>query len=190
MTIVHPGWGGGANWMGAAADPDTGIIYVPSINSAATAFSLFVPDPARSNFKYMAKLEGRLKGPEGLPLFKPPYAHVTAIDLNSGDRLWEIPIGDGPRAHPLLKNLNLPPLGDFVRGYPLLTKSLLFITNSGTSAPNFRAFNKRTGETIWEYTLPNSPSGTPMTYRVNGKQYIVLAAGGRDKAELIALSLP
>lgn len=191
MTIVHPGWGGGGNWNGMSVDPETNMAYIPSSNNSISTYGLVKPDPARSNFKYIANLGRGPQGPEGLPLFKPPYSHVTAIDLNTGDHVWEIPIGDGPRDHPALKDLNLPALGGFGRGFPLLTKSLLFITNGGTKEANFRAIDKKTGKTVWEMTLESSPSGTPMTYQAKGKQYIVVATGGgRNPAQLVALSLP
>lgn len=191
MTIVHPGWGGGANWPGASLDPDTGMLYVPSVNNSGNTFALYVPDAARSNFTLMAKLGRGPDGPDGLPLFKPPYSHITAIDLNTGEHVWEIPLGDGPRDHPLLKDLDLPPMGDGRRGFPLLTKTLLFITNGGADKTNFRAIDKKTGDTVFEYIIPGSPTGTPMTYRVDGKQYIVVAVGAtRKPSKLVALSLP
>ncbi len=191
MTIVHPGWGGGGNWMGMSADPETGMVYIPSTNNAISAYGLVKPDPARSNFDYIAKLSRGPQGPEGLPLFKPPYSHVTAIDLTTGEHAWVAPIGDGPRYNPAIKDLNLPPLGGFARGFPLLTKTLLFVTNSGVKNPNIRALDKATGKVVWSDTLPGSPSGTPMTYRVGGKQYIVVAmGGGRSSAGLVALNLP
>jgi len=176
--------------MGAAFDPEAMMIYVPSLNNAASTYRLVKPDAARSNFDYIGQLGRGPEGPEGLPLFKPPYLHVTAIDLKTGDTAWTIPIGDGPRDHPALKDLNLPPLGDFGRAFPLATKSLLIITSSGDDKPNLRAIDKKTGQVIHEMTLPGSPSGTPMTYSVGGKQYIVVAVGGgRDPAELVAVAL-
>lgn len=192
MTIVHPGWFGGANWMGAAYDPDAQRIFIPSLNNAMSTYRLVKPDPARSNFDYIAELGRGPEGPEGLPIFKPPYLHVTAIDLKTGEHAWEIPIGDGPRNHPAIAHLNLPPLGATGgRAHPLATKSLLFITHAAEDEPNFRAIDKETGETVHQMTLPGSPSGTPMTYSAGGKQYIVAAVGGgRAPAELIALALP
>jgi len=191
MTIVHPGWGGGGNWNGMSVDPETKMAYIPSTNNSISAYGLVKPDAARSNFDYIAKLGRGPQGPEGLPLFKPPYSHVTAIDLNTGEHAWVIPIGDGPIDNSAIKHLNLPPMGGRGRGSPVLTKSLLFITSRGTKEANFRAIDKKTGETVWETTLEGSPSGTPMTYEAEGKQYIVVATGGgRSPAGLTALSLP
>jgi quinoprotein glucose dehydrogenase len=108
--------------------------------------------------------------------------------------------GDGPRDHPLLKSLNLPPLGHASRGAPLVTKTLLFTfdgdqvntrTPPGGGGKKFRALDKLTGRTIWETDLDAGATGAPMTYMYKGKQYIVAAIGGRDHpAEFVALALP
>lgn len=111
MTIVHPGWGGGGNWQGLSVDPDTNMAYIPSSNNSISTYGLVKPDAARSNFDYIAKLGRGPQGPEGLPLFKPPYSHVTAINLNTGEHEWVIPIGNGPIDNPAIKDLNLPPMG-------------------------------------------------------------------------------
>ncbi|HMX27429.1 MAG TPA: PQQ-binding-like beta-propeller repeat protein, partial [Blastocatellia bacterium] len=92
-TINLPGWAGGGNWWGAAFDPETGMLYVPSISSPITV-TLRKPDPARSNFNYRAMI-GSVTGPQGLPLFKPPYGRITAIDLNKGEHAWQVVHGDG-----------------------------------------------------------------------------------------------
>jgi quinoprotein glucose dehydrogenase len=87
-----------------------------------------------------------VKGPRGLPLFKPPYSSITAYDMNRGEKLWTIPHGDGPRDHPALRDLKLPQLGSLEKpGGPLLTKTLLFL-GQGLVSSKFRAFDKRTGQ--------------------------------------------
>ena len=111
-----------------------------------------------------------------------------------------VPIGDGPRDHPRLKGLNLPPLGTQGRRAPLATKTLLFLGEGdhtavripyGGGGNKFRAYDKATGQVIWETEFPAGTTGAPMTYMVNGKQYIVVAIGGLEHpAELVALSLP
>jgi quinoprotein glucose dehydrogenase len=195
-TIVKPGYSGGANWWGAAVDPETGFLYVPSW----AAFSLAAmrkPPPEREYVGYApgrigdAGLACCLQGPRGLPLFKPPYSSITAYDMNAGEQLWTIPHGDGPRDHPELRGLNLPPLGSLEKpGGPLLTKTLLFI-GQGLVSSKFRAFDKRTGKKVWEYDLPAKSSAAPITYMLDGKQYIVLAIGGGDQRdEFVAFSLP
>jgi quinoprotein glucose dehydrogenase len=112
------------------------------------------------------------------------------------------PNGDGPRFHPLLRDLNLPPLGYPNRAAPLLTKTLLFLGEgsnaiSGTAnvdwtwGKKFRAYDKATGVVIWEMELPSGTTAGPMTYMVNGKQFIVVSVGARgQRSEYVALSLP
>src|SRR5262249_36972607 len=145
------------------------------------------------------------RGPGGLPLTKPPYATVTAIDLNKGAIAWQVPNGDGPLDHPLLKDLKLGPLGAsshtfLSSGGPLVTKTLLFINQvqvradgPGVSATEFYmyAYDKKTGARVWQSKVKDAPFGTPMTYQHNGKQYIVVASGGGGSpARLVAFALP
>jgi len=207
-TIVNPGWAGGANWAGAAFDPETNILYVPSMTSPIVV-QLVKPNPERNNLLYM---RGGVQLPptlDSLPLLKPPYARVTAIDLNKGDTKWVTAIGDGPRNHPLLKDLNLPPLGAPIRNAVLVTKTLLFVAmgagnlGGGQNLPvggrplskpqieptKFRAYDKTTGAQLWEFESPLRPMASPMTYSLQGKQYIVVAAGNGQNAELIAFAL-
>jgi hypothetical protein len=108
-------------------------------------------------------------GPQGLPLLKPPYGRITAFDMNSGDKLWMVANGDGPRDHPLLKDLHLPPLGTIGRPAPLLTRSLLFVGESSDAVWNgvpgpakFRAYDKENGAVLWETTLPAGTTGGPL----------------------------
>jgi quinoprotein glucose dehydrogenase len=138
----------------------------------------------------------------GLPIVKPPYGRLTALDMNRGTLLWSVPNGDGPRNHPLLKDLNLPPLGTPGRAAPLVTRTLLFIGEGSDAIPgvpvdgfgnHFRAYDKATGKVVWELELPagSGTTGGPMTYQHDGKQYIVVPIGGRKHPpELIALGLP
>jgi quinoprotein glucose dehydrogenase len=200
-TIQIPGAFGGANWPGAAFDPETNILYVPS-KTTVTRASLSQADPNRSNLRYFRGGEFDLIGPRGLPLVKPPYARVTAIDMNKGEHVWMAAHGDGPRWHPDLKHLDLPRLGSWGVGNvggagPLTTKTLL-ITGQGTGGyamdvdnePKLRAFDKKTGETIWEFVLPYNPHGNPITYLAEGKQHIVVATGQGNETYLVALALP
>lgn len=196
-TINLPGWGGGGNWWGAAFDPETGIFYIPSISSPIVV-KLVKPDPARSDFKYVrggGGLGGGVEGPQGLPLFKPPYGRITAINLNNGDHVWMIPFGDGIRQKVSeMVGKDVGPLGSGGGG-PLLTKTLLFVGQgaagrggrSGGGANVLRAIDKATGKIIAEIPIPAYPSGTPMTYQSGNKQYIVIAT---VDGHLTALSLP
>jgi quinoprotein glucose dehydrogenase len=198
-TLQRPGTNGGANWSGAAVDPETGILYVPSRNSI-TVRQFRIPDPKEDATLRYIEVFGRgsrqPQMPRGLPLLKPPYSRMTAIDLNSGDHVWMKPMGNGDRfrRNPLLASLNLPPLGgDSAAGGPLVTKTLLIfaLTAGGTDdGPRLAAFDKRTGEEVGSIDLPAAAIGTPMTYMVDGRQFIALTVGGRPVPELIALSLP
>ena len=136
----------------------------------------------------------------GLPITKPPYGRITALDLNRGTQLWMVANGDGPRHHPLLKDLNLPPLGTPGRAAPLITKTLLFIGEGSDAIPGvpiggggrkFRAYDKGTGKVVWEMELPAGTTGGPMTYLAQGKQLIIVPIGGKDSPpEWVALGLP
>jgi quinoprotein glucose dehydrogenase len=198
-TIQVPGASGGANWNGGAFDPETGMLYVGS-RSVAFVADLFAPDPARSDLRYRAGMREMMNGPQGLPLMKPPYGRITAYNLNRGDIAWMVPNGDGPRNHPALKGLNLPPLGDATPSAVIATKTLLFVTQADKSTPRspanvggtkFRALDKATGATLSEIELGVGQNNTPMTFMHDGKQYVVVAVGSTDHpAELIALALP
>jgi quinoprotein glucose dehydrogenase len=198
-TIQRPGTTGGANWGGAAVDPETGYLYVPSRN-AFSVTRLAPPDPALgSNLLYMQAPPRNPQAPEGLPLFKPPYSRLTAIDMNTGEHAWMVPTGSGDRvrSHPRLKGLTLPPLGgDVTLSGPLLTKTLLIyaLTTGGRSGgPRLVAYDKATGRELASVDLPGAALGTPMTYLANGKQFIALTVSGasaQEVPELIALALP
>lgn len=202
-TVVNPGWSGGGNWNGAAFDPETQILYVPSYTNYSLVM-LVEPDPNRSDFRYVWS-GSKTPHVEGLPLVNGPYSRITAIDMNTGEHLWKVGIGRGSADHPSLKDLNLEDLG---RGlsegelFPMLTKSLLFVTQDRnenyppTFAPNLRALDKTDGKVVWEHELPASVHATPMTYSHAGKQYVVVALGAglyqsmQEPDELIAFALP
>ncbi|HET7925486.1 MAG TPA: PQQ-binding-like beta-propeller repeat protein, partial [Rhodanobacteraceae bacterium] len=198
-TIQLAGASGGANWNGGAFDPETGVFYVGS-RSVAFVADLFAPDPARSDLRYRAGMREIMNGPRGLPIMKPPYGRITAFDLNKGEQIWMVPNADGPRNHPALAGLNLPPLGDATPSAVIATKTLLFVTQADKSTPRspanvggtkFMALDKATGKMLWSIDLGVGQNGTPMTYQHDGKQYVVVAVGGTDyPAELVALALP
>jgi quinoprotein glucose dehydrogenase len=198
-TITRPGTTGGGNWSGAAVDPATGLLYVPSRNGYAVT-RLGPPSPAlSSNLLYMQTPGRNPQMPEGLPLFKPPYSRITAINMNTGDHAWMVPAGNGDRIrnHARLKALNLPPVGgDTTFSGPLLTKTLLIYaltTGGSTGGPRLVAYDKATGQELASTDLPGAAIGTPMTYLVSGKQYIAITVSGRsqgDIPELVALALP
>jgi glucose dehydrogenase len=208
-TVQLPGNVGGADWGGAGVDPTTGMLYVPSLTSPIID-QLVKGDPARGNMAYRRGGTQNLPTLDGLPLYKPPYSRLTAYDLNAGTIVWQVPVGDGPRQHPLIKDLNLGPLGNGSRGSPLVTRTLLFVSQAGgglgrgeslkvggrelsnppPEPPKFRAFDKQTGRLLWEFELPVGPAAAPMTYSYGGKQFVVMAIGSGLQAELIAFTLP
>ena len=197
-TVQLPGWVGGADWNGAAFDPETQILYVPSV-TAPIVVALVEPDSDASDFNYRRGPPRSVQGPRGLPLVKPPWGRITAIDLNEGEHVWMVPNGDGIRDHEELQGLDLPKLGAPGRPAPLLTKTLLFIGEGSTSmlamppfagGNMFRAYDKATGDVLWEMELEAGTAGAPMTYMADGRQFIVVGIGQSDRpAEFVALSL-
>jgi quinoprotein glucose dehydrogenase len=212
-TWVVPGGIGGVNWQGGAVDPETGILYVPSITSPR-AVALRPGDPQRLEMDYIGGFvggfsgAGRLQGPgpeggpQGLPIVRPPWGRITAIDLNSGDHVWMVPNGDTPefvKNHPALKGITVPKTGQPGRAGVFVTKTLLFAgegSNVHSAPPGaggrmLRAYDKKTGQIIWEFQLPSYQGGIPMSYMIGGKQYLVVAIGAvNEPTELVALSLP
>ena len=195
-TLQMPGWGGGANWYGASADPETGMLYIPSRTAPISVQLVELPE-ARSDLGYTRGPGGpTANGPQRLPLVKPPYARLTAIDLTTGELAWQIPLGDGPRGRLIEMGVPDPgPLGGGSFTGPLLTRTLLFIGVSGardgspSAAPALLALDKTTGERVHAIELPLDASGTPMTYEIGGRQYIVVAVGSSDDAGLVALTV-
>ena len=106
-TIELPGSIGGADWTGAAFDPESSMLYVPSMTNPFVA-NLIPGDPKETNLRYRASTRELIQGPRGLPLVKPPYGRITALDLNRGELKWTVANGDGPRFHPELKALESP----------------------------------------------------------------------------------
>ena len=190
-TINVPGYIGGANWEGAAADPESGILYVPSATIPSLS-GMVEPQSSDATLNYVRNVTTRV-GPQGLPLTKPPYGRITAIDLNKGEILWQEPNGIGSpqvRSHPALAGVELPPLGgglDLV----LVTKTLLL---SAQPTPNESGFfplvarDKLTGEVIAEIELPGRAIGPPVTYLFEGEQYIGVTVRGTPP-ELVVLNI-
>ncbi|MEP7312650.1 MAG: PQQ-binding-like beta-propeller repeat protein [Pseudomonadota bacterium] len=202
-TLIRPNLSGGANWQGAALDPETGLLYVSSISTVGPIG--LKQDAKISDMRYIGTYgegfpQGSLGGPSGLPLVKPPWGRITAIDLNSGKHAWMVPNSDTPdwaRNNPALAGITLPRTGSFDQVGLLVTKTLLFsgegsgLWRAGGGGNKLRAHDKGTGAMLWEFTLPANQSGVPMTYQVDGKQYIVVAVGARGApGELVALTLP
>jgi quinoprotein glucose dehydrogenase len=222
---------GGTNWPGGSYDPETHIAYLFACNSCVEPIGL-VPAPKEvSDMRYVAGVAGNqvvvMKGPgenagadapmpskkpaantyfrmnvDGLPLIKPPYGTISAIDLNSGQILWQIPHGETPdiiRNYPAFKGRDIPRTGQQTYNIGTLITKTLVIAGEGqvtTTADHprgamLRAYDKQTGKEVGAVYMPAPQSGSPMTYMVNGKQYIVVAvSGGPYSGEYLAYTLP
>jgi quinoprotein glucose dehydrogenase len=202
-TLIRPNLSGGANWPGAVVDPETGMLYVSSISTVGPIG--LKSDPKISQMRYIGTYgegfpNGSLGGPDGLPLIKPPWGRITAIDLNTGQHRWMVPNADTPdwaRENPALKGIALSRTGSFDQSGLLVTKTLLFsgegsgLWRAGGGGNKLRAHDKATGEVLHEFVLPANQSGVPMTYAVGGRQYLVVAVGAKGHpGELVALTLP
>jgi quinoprotein glucose dehydrogenase len=207
-TIVVPGAIGGAGWGGGAFDPETGLIYIKATNSPALYKILKMESASDTvDAPYMVDLPhstpSLLLGAAAdsatehqppwseLPINKPPYGTLTAIDLNTGDRRWQITLGDSPqiRRNPLLRGVSLPPLLG-VAGAPgaIVTRGgLVFVSGGGST---LYAIDKATGATRWQADLGRPAYSVPMTYRTRtGRQFVVIATGAGRDAELVAFEL-
>jgi quinoprotein glucose dehydrogenase len=221
---------GGTNWPGGSYDPETHTAYLYACNSCLEPIGLVQPPKEVSDMRYVYGTAGQevkaVHGPgenagadapppskkaaseyvelnvDGLPLVKPPYGTITAINLDKGEIVWQIAHGETPdlvRKHPALRGLNIPRTGQesYVVG-TLVTKTLVIAGESQvtTTAEHprgamLRAYDKSTGKEVGAVYMPGPESGSPMTYVVNGKQYIVIAvSGGAYSGEYIAYSLP
>jgi quinoprotein glucose dehydrogenase len=200
-TYVVPGAGGGANFPGASMDPETGILYIQSV-TRPTGMALVAPPNGTSDWPYVIQYD-RSGGPRGLPLLKPPYRRITAIDINTGEHVWQIPFGKGPTDHPDIAHLNLGPLGSVfndvvAEGGILITKSLLisYLASKDEIAEEAAgsllvAHDKATGELIGEIEIERRLHGPIMSYQHEGRQYLAVAGGGRNNdAEMLVFALP
>jgi quinoprotein glucose dehydrogenase len=220
-TLVMGAQGAATNWPGGSFDPETGILYVAS-ESSPRPMGLVPPPPGVSDLPYhqgtvlsgarrsggsgSATADAGGANPaltvQGLPLVKPPYSRISAIDLTTGEIRWQVPHGGTPdlvKNHPALKGLDLPPTGRPGNNVgTLVTKTLVIAgegnfgpTPSGTRGAMLRAYDKATGREQAAYQLPAPQTGSPMTYMLNGQQYLVIAVSGPGySGELLALRAP
>ena len=216
-TLMLPQTTGGANWQGGSFDPETGIMYIFS-NTNIGAIGL-TQEPTRTDMTWVEGA-GRLASAgagggggggggdegggglsvQGLPLVKPPYGRITAIDLNKGDLVWQIAHGETPdtiKNHPALKGLNIPRTGRQGRIGTLVTKTLLIAGEGGiVTTPSgrgamLRAYDKATGREVGAVYMPAPQTGSPMTYLHNGRQYLIVAISGAGySGELLVLRAP
>jgi quinoprotein glucose dehydrogenase len=223
---------GGTNWPGGSYDPETHTVYAFACNACAEPIGLVHAPKTVSDMNYIAGTAGEevtiLRGPgenagadspmppnkrsagsgyvalnvDGLPLLKPPYGTISAINLDKGEIAWQIAHGETPdvvRNHPALKGMNIPRTGQETYNIGTLVTKTLVIAGDGqitTTSDHprgamLRAYDKKTGKEVGAVYMPAPQSGSPMTYMANGKQYIVVAvSGGAYSGEYIAFSLP
>jgi quinoprotein glucose dehydrogenase len=209
------------NWPGGAYDPETHVLYVYSQSAVATLGLVPPADGTADGVRYhqgtvltgarrtggsgsaTAQAGGAASAPtvQGLPLIKPPYGRITAINLDSGDIAWQVPHGETPdaiRNHPGLKGVTIPRTGRPGQVGTLVTRTLVIAgepgfgpTPSGQRGSMLRAYDKRTGADAGAVYMPAPQTGSPMTYMLNGRQYLVVAiSGGSYSGELVAFRLP
>jgi len=225
-TLGLPGNLGGTNWPGGSFDPGTHTLYVFS-QTLSGSWGLVPPaDRKLSDMNFVqgsalsgarrtlgaggvaggsggaaGERSGMILSVQGLPLWKPPYGRISAIDLNKGEIVWQIAHGETPdiiRNHSALKGKNIPRTGRPGIIGTLVTKTLViagesgfFTTPSGLRGAMLRAYEKTTGREVGAVYMPAPQSGSPMTYLLNGKQYIVVAvSGGNYSGELLAFRAP
>jgi quinoprotein glucose dehydrogenase len=208
-VINLPGYIGGINWPGGSYDPETHTVFTYSQTNPLTIGGIIAnPEHKMGEFDYvhqnMPSPPGFRIGDltvDGLPIIKPPYGRITATNLADGTQTWQVAHGETPdaiRNHPLLKGIKVPRTGMIGKIGPLTTKSLVicgdpmtYTDETGRKGARLRAYDKKTGEEKGTVFLPAEQSGSPMTYMLGGKQYIVLAIGGRGfPSEFIAFRLP
>ena len=185
-----------------SADPETGILYVSSNKGCRSerlvpGRDIDEPDDFMTTgttlSQYAVLDRGDFRGPQGLPIHKPPYGRITAIDMNTGEHLWWIPNGNTPeriRNHPALQGVDLPNTGQTSKAITMVTKTLLVTAEGGGGEPRLHAVDKMTGERLATIDLPAAGQYGMMTYMHEGNQYIVVQTGGRTPAALVALRLP
>jgi quinoprotein glucose dehydrogenase len=220
-TLAMGAQGAATNWPGGSYDPETHVLYVQSQSQVATLGLVPPPPGAAPDVRYhqgTALTGARRSGGsgsagapaggavtalevQGLPLIKPPYGRISAIDLDAGTILWQVPHGETPeriRDHPALKGLQIPRTGRPGNVGTLVTKTLLVAgepgfgpTPSGQRGSMLRAYDKRTGSEAGAVYMPAPQTGSPMTYMLNGRQYLIVAvSGGSYSGELLAFALP
>jgi quinoprotein glucose dehydrogenase len=219
--LMLPQATGGANWQGGSLDPETNVLYIFS-NTAVTALGLVPGNPEKNSD--MKLVQGIARDPnapppaaapagggggeggggltvQGLPLIKPPYGRITALDLNQGTLVWQVPHGetsDVVKNHAALKGVTIPRTGRPGRIGVLTTKTLViageggfFTAANGQRGAMLRAYNKATGQEVGEVYMPAPQTGSPMTYMLNGRQYLAVAISGSGySGELLVFRAP
>jgi len=206
-TIQVPGVAGGGSWSGGAIDPDTGMLYVGT-NRLPFVVTLRKPKEWEGSYEYIGEFR-YLRGPSGMPLLKPPYGSIVAIDMNTGDHRWRIPVGHG-ELFPTIRQLGIQgQMGFPARSWALITKTVMIVVQMGYYGepriaqgtgrrvndlanfdPHLWVHDKTNGEMLAQIPLPANATGSPITYMAGGKQFIVFPVGGGPLVEeLIAVAL-
>ena len=192
LRVMFPGTNGGSNWGGGAFDPATDTFYINSMDVGSLSQKVFRGEEAEIPWRNRGTKWGRLWDSNLYPCQQPPWGHLTAIDLNTGEFRWRVVLGE----YEELTERGAPKTGASNLGGPIVTQGgLVFI--AATNDSRFRAFDKDSGEQLWEYALPAAAHATPMTYAVGGEQYVAVAVGGGNKynptsytAKVMAFRLP
>ena len=197
-TVIFPGFDGGAEWGGSAFDPETGIFYVNANDVAWTAklrenldLAGAQPSPLKPRYRFAGF--HKWLDPDGFPAVAPPWGTLNAINLNTGNYAWKVPLGE----YPELAAAGIKGTGTENYGGPIVTAGGLVFIGATNFDRKFRAFDKRSGRLLWETTLPMAGNSTPITYEVAGKQYVVIyATGGKGRRDdpsggiYVAFALP
>ena len=208
-TLLVPGVLGGASWAGAAHNPNTGVLYVPSF-TIPFAIKIKKEVEGTSAHAYTGTWAG-VGGPEGLPLFKPPFSTITAIDMNTGEHQWRIPAGRGPVDHPAVKAAGLDAVGATHQSFIVITDDIVFTAPNGAYdvlglntrgnaliAQNkekqdesvLYAYDAKTGNLLGEIELPLGVYGALMSYIIDDKQFVIAPVGGAGTpSELVAVQV-
>ena len=205
-TLIVPAATGGVNWPGGGLDPETGILYQYTKTNVSAL--RMINDPEVSDMDYVSgrRIPGVSPADlsltvEGLPLVKPPWGRITAVDLNRGEIVWQVPHGETPdhvRNHQKLQGIDVPRTGWRGRIGTLVTKTLVVAGDGGVftdaeevTGARLRAYDKANGSEVGAVFMPAPQTGTPMTYMIDGAQYVVVSiGGGGHDSELMAFRLP
>ncbi|MBW8882876.1 MAG: c-type cytochrome, partial [Asticcacaulis sp.] len=183
---IHDGGGRMPAFGAALSDAEIQAVVAYVSDDAAQQAAAY---PSMANDDYAFDGYHRFLDPDGYPAITPPWGTLNALDLSTGQYLWRIPFGEYPE-------LNDPTTGSENYGGAVVTRGGLLFIAATIYDNRFRAFDKRTGKLLWQTTMPTSGIGTPSTYAVNGKQYVVVAAGGGKnpkvptRGEVIVYALP
>ena len=189
-TWYNPGGTGGSLWQSGGFDPETSLYYIPT--KAGPNVASLRNDP-KSNMR-LSRGPGAQLAVQGLPILKPPYSKIVALDLNKGDYVWSVPLGNTPKRvldHEALKGKTIPNTGGIgLQATMLLTKTLLIAGEGWGGEHVVRAYDKKTGAVLGEVSIPGMMGSMPMTYMQGGKQYLAFTVGTRtEPAELVAFAL-